>query len=191
MMATRIHNFELILLVAVAIGATVAVPIGLLCIRYVKIYFAMLTLAFSMLLYSFLFKFYHLTGGDEGIRIKVPTLTAWDLSGLDTLSVLTGPLYYYVFALLALLTALIRSLTGSSLGLQLRAIRENQQKAEYLGVNVKRYRLVAFVIAPVYGGVGGGIIAIPPGVAGSTNAHLVESGKPFFYPLPFGHPHFS
>src|SRR5260370_13966455 len=143
MTAERMMNFELILLAAVAIGATVAVPIGLLCIRYVKIYFAMLTLAFSMLLYSFLFKFYHLTGGDEGIRIKAPTLTAWDLSGLDTLSVLTGPLYYYVFAVLVLLTALMRCLTGSSLGLQLRAIRENQQKAEYLGVNVKRYRLAA------------------------------------------------
>src|SRR6516164_1793592 len=154
MTSTRIMNFELILLVAAAIGAAVAVPIGLLCIRYVKIYFAMLTLAFSMLLYSFLFKFYHLTG-DEVIRIKVPTLTAWDLSGLDTLTVLTGPLYYYVFALLVLLTALMRCLTGSSLGLQLRAIRENQQKAEYLGVNVKRYRLVAFVIAAVYGVLGG------------------------------------
>jgi branched-chain amino acid transport system permease protein len=123
MTSTRIMNFELILLVAAAIGATVAVPIGLLCIRYVKIYFAMLTLAFSMLLYSFLFKFYHLTGGDEGIRIKVPTLTAWDLSGLDTLSVLTGPLYYYVFALLVLLTALMRCLTGSSFGLQERPCR--------------------------------------------------------------------
>jgi len=183
-------NFELILLAAVAIGATVAVPIGLLCIRYVKIYFAMLTLAFSMLLYSFLFKFYHLTGGDEGIRIKVPTLTAWDLSGLDTLSVLTGPLYYYVFALLVLLTALMRCLTGSSLGLQLRAIRENQQKAEYLGVNVKRYRLIAFVIAAVYGVLGGVIIAIPVGLADPTIAYWVQSGNLIFMLLLGGYTNF-
>src|SRR5438445_2024917 len=175
MTSTRIMNFELILLVAVAIGATVAVPIGLLCIRYVKIYFAMLTLAFSMLLYSFLFKFYHLTGGDEGIRIKVPTLTAWDLSGLDTLSVLTGPLYYYVFALLVLLTALMRCLTGSSLGLQLRAIRENQQKAEYLAVNVKRDRLAELVSARGHGGIGGALIEIPERVRPPSYA---SAGRP-------------
>jgi len=190
MTSTRITNFELILLVAVAIGATVAVPIGLLCIRYVKIYFAMLALAFSMLLYSFLFKFYHLTGGDEGIRIKVPSLTAWDLSGLDTLSVLTGPLYYYVFALLVLLTALMRCLTSSSLGLQLRAIRENQQKAEYLGVNVKRYRLVAFVIAAVYGVLGGVIIAIPVGLADPSIAYWVQSGNLIFMLLLGGYTNF-
>src|SRR3984893_15586530 len=146
--SAKIMILEVTLLSAAAVAVVVAVPIGLLCIRYVKIYFSMLTLAFSMLLYSFLFKFYHLTGGDEGIRIKVPTLTVWDLSGLDTLSVLTGPLYYYVFVLLVLLTALMRCLTGSSLGLQLRAIREKQQKAEYLGVNVKRYRLPPLLLSP-------------------------------------------
>src|SRR5262249_45656757 len=62
MSSMRVRSFEIILLLAVTIGAAVAVPIGLLCIRYVKIYFSMLTLAFSMLLYSFLYKFYHVTG---------------------------------------------------------------------------------------------------------------------------------
>ena len=46
----------------------------------------MLTLAFSMLLYSFLFKFYQITGGDEGLRIKMPTPTLLDLSKLDTVT---------------------------------------------------------------------------------------------------------
>ena len=44
-------------------------PIGLLCVRYVGIFFGMLTLAFGMLFHSFLFKFYHLTGGDSGMRV--------------------------------------------------------------------------------------------------------------------------
>lgn len=190
MTSARITNLELILLAATVVGVTVAVPVGLLCIRYVKIYFAMLTLAFSMLLYSFLFKFYHLTGGDEGIRIKSPTLTAWDLSGLDTVSALTVPLYYYVFALLVLLTVLMRCLTTSSLGLQLRAIRENQQKAEYLGVNVRRYRLVAFVIAAVYGVIGGVIIAIPVGLADPSIAYWVQSGNLIFMLLLGGYTNF-
>jgi branched-chain amino acid transport system permease protein len=190
MTSAGISNLELILLAAAAVGATVAIPIGLLCIRYVKIYFAMLTLAFSMLLYSFLFKFYHLTGGDEGIRIKSPTLTAWDLSSLDTLPALTGPLYYYVLALLVLLTVLMRCLTTSSLGLQLRAIRENQQKAEYLGVDVMHYRLAAFVVAAVYGVLGGVIIAIPVGLADPTIAYWVQSGNLIFMLLLGGYTNF-
>ena len=44
-------------------------PIGVLCVRYVGIFFGMLTLAFGMLFHSFLFKFYHLTGGDSGMRV--------------------------------------------------------------------------------------------------------------------------
>ena len=49
--------------------ALIALPIGLLCVRYVGIFFGMLTLAFGMLFHSFLFKFYHLTGGDSGMRV--------------------------------------------------------------------------------------------------------------------------
>jgi branched-chain amino acid transport system permease protein len=190
MTSARIVNFELILLIAAAVGGLVAVPIGLLCIRYVKIYFSMLTLAFSMLLYSFLFKFYHLTGGDEGIRIKLPTPAIKDISGLDTLSVLTGPLYYYVFAMLVLLTVLMLCLTGSSFGLRLRAIRENQQKAEYLGLDVKRFRLIAFVVAAIYGVLGGVIIAIPVGLADPTIAYWVQSGELVFMLLLGGYTNF-
>ena len=98
--SAKIMILEVTLLSAAAVAVVVAVPIGLLCIRYVKIYFSMLTLAFSMLLYSFLFKFYPITGGDEGIRIKLPTPLLIDLSKLDTVAILTGPMYYYVFGML-------------------------------------------------------------------------------------------
>src|SRR5262245_21528900 len=145
--AAQILHLEVILLTASALAFVAAVPIGLLCIRYVRIYFSMLTLAFSMLLYSFLYKFYPITGGDEGLRIKMPTPFLLDFSRLDTVGILTGPLYYYVLALLIVLTYLMWRITASPLGLGLRAIRENQQKAEYLGVRIQRNRLVVFVIA--------------------------------------------
>src|SRR5207249_1546677 len=57
----RILHLEAIVGAAAGVGAVVAVPVGLLCVRYVKIYFGMLTLAFGMLFYSFLYKFYALT----------------------------------------------------------------------------------------------------------------------------------
>ena len=65
-----IRSMEVILLTAMVAAVLVAAPIGALCARYVKIYFGMLTLAFGMLFYSFLLKFYHLTGGDEGMRLS-------------------------------------------------------------------------------------------------------------------------
>src|SRR6266478_666684 len=68
------------LALAVLVGSMiVAVPIGFLCVRYVGIFFGMLTLAFGMLFHSFLFKFYHLTGGDSGMRAPRMTIPGLEL----------------------------------------------------------------------------------------------------------------
>jgi branched-chain amino acid transport system permease protein len=188
--AAKYLSLELILLTAAAAATVIAIPVGLLCIRYIKIYFGMLTLAFSMLLYSFLFKFYQITGGDEGLRIKMPTPSLLNLSKLDTVTILTGPLYYYVFGLLLVLAFIMWRIVDSPFGLGLRAIRENEQKAKYLGVNVQRYRLVAFVLAGVYGALGGVIVAIPVGLADPSLAYWVQSGNLVFMLLLGGYTNF-
>jgi branched-chain amino acid transport system permease protein len=188
--AAKYLSLELILLTAAVAAIAIAIPVGLLCIRYIKIYFGMLTLAFSMLLYSFLFKFYRITGGDEGLRIKMPTPSLFDLSKLDTVAILTGPLYYYVFGLLLVLAFVMWRIVDSNFGLGLRAIRENEQKAKYLGVNVQRYRLAAFVIAGVYGALGGVIVAIPVGLADPSLAYWVQSGNLVFMLLLGGYTSF-
>jgi branched-chain amino acid transport system permease protein len=190
MASANILAFELILLTAAVAAAIIAIPVGLLCIRYVKIYFSMLTLAFSMLLYSFLFKFYSITGGDEGIRIRLPVPKLIDISGLDTLTILTGPMYYYVLAILLALMLLMRRITVSTFGLGLRATRENEEKARYLGVNVQRNRLIAFVIAAAYGAVGGVIVGIPVGLADPSLAYWVQSGNLVFMLLLGGYTNF-
>jgi branched-chain amino acid transport system permease protein len=188
--AAKYMSLELILLTAAAAAIVIAIPVGLLCIRYIKIYFGMLTLAFSMLLYSFLFKFYKITGGDEGLRIKMPTPSLFDLSKQDTITILTGPLYYYVFGLMLVLAIIMWRIVDSPFGLGLRAIRENEQKAKYLGVNVQRYRLVAFVVAGVYGALGGVIVAIPVGLADPSLAYWVQSGNLVFMLLLGGYTNF-
>jgi branched-chain amino acid transport system permease protein len=188
--AAKILHLEVILLTAAAVAVVAAVPIGLLCIRYVRIYFSMLTLAFSMLLYSFLYKFYLITGGDEGLRIKMPVPLLFDVSKLDTVGILTGPLYYYVLAMLIALTFLMWRITASPFGLGLRAIRDNQQKAEYLGVNIQRNRLIVFVLSGVYGALGGVIVSIPVGLADPTLAYWVQSGNLVFMLLLGGYTNF-
>ena len=114
--------------------------------RFTHIFFGMLTLAFGMLLHSFLFKFYNLTGGDQGLRVLRPMLLGrdWDMTATQFLS---GPFYYYCLIVYALLGLLTWRIVGSPLGLQLRAIRDNENKARYLGVRVYRLRLFAFVIS--------------------------------------------
>jgi branched-chain amino acid transport system permease protein len=176
----RVRQFEVILLAAALVGAAVAVPTGLLCVRYVKIYFGMLTLAFGMLFYSFLFKFYHLTGGDEGMRVLRPKLFGLGFESLGKVEFLIGPYYYYTLALLVVGTALMWRIVGSPFGLCLRSIRENAGKAESVGVSVHRYRLHAFVIAAVYGAVGGALLAVPTGLADPLLAYWTHSGNLVF-----------
>ena len=71
--------------------------IGLICVRYIKIYFGLLTFAFGMLFHSFLMKFYYFTGGDEGMRVLRPYLLGFDLSAVPKMQFLIGKLLLLCF----------------------------------------------------------------------------------------------
>jgi len=187
---TPVRSLEVIVLAAALVATLVAVPVGLLCVRYVKIYFGMLTLAFGMLFYSFLYKFYTLTGGDEGIRVLRPTVLGQAFASLDKVGFLTGPFYYAALAVLAVAALVMRRIVRSPFGLSLRAIRENADKAAFVGVRVRRYRFYAFVIAAVFGGVGGALLAVPTGLADPLLAYWTHSGNLVFMLLLGGFQHF-
>jgi branched-chain amino acid transport system permease protein len=174
-----ILSFELLLIAAALISALVSLVIGLLCVRYTRIFFGMLTLAFGMLFHSFLFKFYSITGGDQGMRVLKPLLLGMEWRGGKTVF-LTGPFYYYVLVLFALLGAAMWRITQSPFGLHLRAIRENAGKAAYVGVEIFRMRLAAFVISAVYGGIGGTILAVTTGLTDPELAYWTHSGNLVF-----------
>lgn len=175
-----IRGMEINILCAAAVSVVVAVPVGLLCVRYVKIFFGMLTLAFGMLFHSILFKFYELSGGDSGIRVLRPNLLGMDLSEMDKTSFLVGPFFYYSIGVMVLLGVVMWRIVYSPLGLHLQAIRDNARKAEYLGVKVHRFRLIAFVISAVYGAVGGALLVIPVGLADPDLAYWTQSGNLVF-----------
>ncbi|MEH2509193.1 branched-chain amino acid transport system permease protein [Nitrobacteraceae bacterium AZCC 1564] len=172
-------SFELIVLTSAVISALTAVIIGLLCVRYTRIFFGMLTLAFGMLFHSFLFKFYSVTGGDQGMRVLRPLLLGMEVRGGKT-AFLTGPFYYYVLVLLGMLGIAMWRITRSPFGLHLRAIRENAGKAAYVGVQIFRMRLAAFVISAIYCGVGGTVLAITTGLADPELAYWTHSGNLVF-----------
>jgi branched-chain amino acid transport system permease protein len=174
-----ILSFEIILVVSALLSGLVSLVIGALCVRYTKIFFGMLTLAFGMLFHSFLFKFYAVTGGDQGMRVLRPLLLGMEWRGGKT-AFLTGPFYYYALVLLAGLGLAMWRITRSPFGLHLRAIRENAGKAAYVGVEIFRMRLAAFVISAIYGGIGGTILAVTTGLADPELAYWTHSGNLVF-----------
>ena len=152
----------------------------LLSVRYEKIFFGILTLAFGMLFHSFLFKFYDITGGDTGIRVLRPSLFGNEFKDLDKTAFLVGPFYYYCVGLLAVLGFVMWRIVHSPFGLHLVASRENRRKSEYLGVRVRFFRLIAFSISAFYCAVGGAILAINTGQADPELAYWTHSGELVF-----------
>jgi branched-chain amino acid transport system permease protein len=180
---TSVRSLEVILIAAGVLGAVVAAPVGALCVRYVKIYFGMLTLAFGMLFYTFLLKFYRLTGGDEGMRVLRPSLLGLDLGAMPKTDYLAGPYYYYSLGVLVVAAFVMWRIVHSPFGLCLKSVRDNPAKAEALGLGVTRYRWHAFVISAVYAAVGGALLGPPTGNVDPTLAYWTQSGNIIFMTL--------
>jgi len=178
-----IHYMELVLVVAVIVASVLAALIGAICVRYIKIYFAMLTLAFGMLFYTFLLKFYYLTGGDEGMRVLRPYLLGFNFSDVPKMQFLTGSYYLYTFVILTILTFVMWKIISSPFGLCLKAIRDNPEKAEYLGVSVRKYRWYAFVISGAYAAIGGALLAPAIGQVDPGLTYWTHSGTLVFMTL--------
>lgn len=174
------RSFEVVLVIVVFVTLAAAVPIGLLCARYVGIFFGMLTLAFGMLFHSFLFKFYHLTGGDSGMRVPRMNILGLEFASYNKIELLAGPFYYYCLALLAVFGLLMWRIVHSPFGLHLKAIRDNARKAEYLGVHVHTFRLAAFVISAGYAAIGGVILGFRIGLADPELVYWTQSGQLVF-----------
>ena len=175
-----VKSFELVLVAVMLGSALVALPIAFLCARYVGIFFGMLTLAFGMLFYSFLFKFYHLTGGDSGMRVPRMNILGLTFERYNKIEFLAGPFYYYCLGLLIIAGFVMWRIVHSPFGLHVKTIRDNARKAEYLGVHVHRFRVAAFVISAAFGAVGGAILAFRVGLADPELVYWTQSGQLVF-----------
>ena len=135
--------------------ALLALVIGLICVRLKEIYFAFITLAFQMFLHSIILTWVSLTGGDQGLRggIPRPPFMGIDLSDSMTL-------YIFCVVVFTLCVALMRQIWQSPFGYSLRLIRDNPDRAVFLGVNVVRVKLGIFVFAGSMASVGGMLLAL-------------------------------
>jgi branched-chain amino acid transport system permease protein len=157
------------------ISAAVAAVTGAICIRLREIYFSFLTLAFQMLFHSIIIAWTSLTGGDQGLTGGIPRPPFLGIH-------LDDPRHIYVFCCVVLVVSLLLMwhLVRSPFGYTLRMIRDNPQRTEFLGVQVWRSRLLAYVIAGMFGSVGGLLMGLYVSSAYPDFAFWTISGEAIF-----------
>jgi branched-chain amino acid transport system permease protein len=142
-------------------AAAFALLFGFFCVRLTKIYFAMLTLAFSQIVWAICFKWNDVTGGDQGLPdVPYPALDWMSaIPGFDSLRI-ADQFYLLTLVVVIVCLAAIRRIVASPFGRMLTAIRENPERAAFIGVDVRTYELAVFVIAGGFAGIAGALFGI-------------------------------
>ena len=170
---------ELVLLIPLGglAGLVMAALVGLIMARYREVFFAMLNLAFSMILFGALLKFYWVTGGTDGLAIGTATLFGAELEG-DTLGY-----YYFSLAIVGVVTVVVYRFMASPAGYFLRAMYDNEIRIEYSGVAVRQVVYRTSLLAGALGGVSGVLAAFTIGHIVPEDAFWIQSGEFVFIAL--------
>ena len=154
----KISSMEAFVVGGILASALVAALFGFVCVRYTRIYFSILTMALSQVLWSLAFKFFWVTGGTDGLRVPTPSLLGAAIPGrTDKIEFLAHRYYYYVLVIFVACVVLMWVIVHSPFGKALQAIRDNETRAEFVGVQVWRYRWVAFLVSGLYTGLAGAL----------------------------------
>ncbi len=153
--------------VAILFSMVAAMFVAWFCTRLTDIYFAMLTLAFSMLVWAILFKWRDMTNGDDGfVGITIPAF----LDG-------RVPLYYFTLVIVVASVALLWLICHSAFGKVLVAVRENRTRAGFVGVDTRAMRWTAFVVAGTFAGIAGSLYALFKSGMYVENAFWTQSAQ--------------
>lgn len=169
-------DFVVILLVGVLGALAAGLFVGLFVVRYRGIFFGMLNLAFSMIFWSILEKFYHLTGGADGLRFTRPTVLGQALDHTEFNLVL----YYTVLVLVLALGWFTHRWFASPVGQLFQTIKTNETRLEYLGISPKRALLSGYLLSAALCGVGGVMMGMAQGVVTPEYVWWVRSAEMVF-----------
>src|ERR1051325_11056220 len=163
--------------IGVGVGALSALLVGYLCVQRSGLYFIMLTFALYQLFYFIAYQWTSVTGGEDGM----PGIPRPALLGVD----LRDPLHYYILvsALFVLALWLMKRIVESALGRILQASRENEVRAEAVGYNVPRFKLLAFVLGGAFSGAAGVLYAMLFGIVPLEAIGFAFSGHVGFAPV--------
>jgi branched-chain amino acid transport system permease protein len=163
------------MLVAVVFCALIGLVVGAICVRLKEIYFSFLTLAFQMLLHSVILTWTSLTGGDQGLTGGIPRPPFLGLNLANNTD-----LYWFSCGLAVVCLLLMRYILQSPYGYTLRMVRDNAVRAQFLGIDVWRVKLYAFVLASCFAGIGGVIMALFVSGAFPDFSYWTTSGEAVF-----------
>lgn len=134
-------------------ASAVGLLIGWFCVRLNKLYFGMLQISLGSLIWAIVFRWYSLTGGDDGIHgIPIPSL-------IGTIS----RSYYFILLVLAACAVLMFMIYRSPFGKTLQAVRDNPERSEAVGIHVRRHQLLGIVIATFFAGIAGVLFVVVEG----------------------------
>lgn len=163
----------LVIPLGVAMAAAIGLLVGLFVVRYRYIFFAMLNLAFAMVFYSILEKFFHLTGGSDGLRVPRPTFAGLALER-DAFEM---ALFYLTLGLVVLVGLGVHRYLQAPAGKALEALKTNETRLEYIGISAQGALLGAYVLSAAVAGLGGTVLALVQGVVTPEMTYWVNSGE--------------
>jgi ABC-type branched-subunit amino acid transport system permease subunit len=175
----------LLIILSTAFAALASAIIGSFVVRYRGIFFGMLNLALSMVLFSVLGKFGAVTGGTDGLRFDRPTMFGmrFERESFETL------LLVLALVLSVAAVALVQRYFASVNGQALAAIKTNETRLEYLGISAKRVFWGGYVLAGTLCGLGGSLFALTQGLVTPEMGYWVRSGEAVFIAILGGSAH--
>jgi ABC-type branched-subunit amino acid transport system permease subunit len=194
---TAVWSFKLLsmnvvpaIILGVALTAVFAFLIGYVSLRRSGIYFSILTLAFAQMAYNLAYSVLTpLTNGETGLQLAKDDSRSLDQlfgvvvsDGLPSTNFfgysLVGFSGFYFCAVLLILSFYVSiRITRSPFGLMLKAVKSNQNRLKYTGINTRSYALTAFVISGCYAGLAGTLLAVTDPIAGPERMHWSASGE--------------
>ena len=157
----HVQSMELCILGGVLASLVLSALFGYVCVRHTRIFFSILALALSQVLWSLAFKFFWVTGGTDGIRVPRNRITLlgglFDFTGSGAYQRFVYTYYYYVLVLFLIAVVIMWVIVHSPFGKALQAIRDNEVRASFVGVPVRRFRWLAFVISGTFTGLAGAL----------------------------------
>jgi ABC-type branched-subunit amino acid transport system permease subunit len=177
-----VSDIFLLTLLSAAVCLLVGLIFGPLLSSYRGIFFAMLSLALSMVLYGSLSKMSFI-GGTDGLNIGAPTFLGWAPEGRP----LQTALYLYVVTIVVISGALMRVYFDSEQGLITQATRDNELRVEYLGASVRTVMAYNYAFGALLGGIGGTIAVLALGHVDPEFAFWTTSGEFVFVAILAGY----
>jgi branched-chain amino acid transport system permease protein len=172
-----LFRIEILIPVALLASLIVSAIFGFICVRHTRIFFSILALALSMVLFALLVKLYNLTGGSDGLHVGLPIMFGRSFEGMKRFEFLSGAYYYFLICVFALCTIIMAGIVNSPFGKALQSIRDNEVRAEMIGIRVRRYRLYSFIISGLFTGLGGALWSFVNGHVSPEIAEWVFSGE--------------